>query len=441
MGRPARARRPCPSCSSSRSGRRLRLATARIDIAIAEAQIEQTWARHDWILGAQLQTSRARNFASRISWTTTVAADLARTLPTGGTASLHAGTQYGEAFRSTAFEKVWSDDVSVSFTQPLLRGRGRSVFEANERRAVAVARRRRARAPARRDPARCRPWSRRTGTSCSPSAQVAITQSSLDLASERLRDHPDRRRTAARSRTPRSPRSSRSSRPARRTCSTASSRCSIARSRCAARSACRSARASSACACRPISTPGTAAGTSRQLARARLRRQPRARAAREAGRQRERSRSRSPRTACLPQLDAALTLGPMRPGRQRSATRGRTPSKLNELRSAGSLTLPQLDRPARRPRPRPRAARPRARSSRSTRSTSARRSRRRMARAVAQLELARRRVDAVAARDRAREREHQDRDRPLQPRQVDELRRPQPLRTSSGRPSCARRRR
>lgn len=162
------------------------LATARIDIAIAEAQIEQTWARNDWRLGAQLQTARARNFASRINWTTSVSADLARTFATGGTASLHAGTQYGEQFRGTAFEKVWSDDVSVSFSQPLLRGGGRTVFEANERRAVLS-----------RDVA---VLARRLTALQTIQAvisaywdlvlaerAVAISQSSLDLAKERLR--------------------------------------------------------------------------------------------------------------------------------------------------------------------------------------------------------------------------------------------------------------
>src|SRR3954470_10427740 len=34
------------------------LQAARIDIAVAEARIEQTWARNDWLLQAQLQGSR-----------------------------------------------------------------------------------------------------------------------------------------------------------------------------------------------------------------------------------------------------------------------------------------------------------------------------------------------------------------------------------------------
>ena len=33
------------------------LASAKLDIAIAEAQIAETWARHDWRVGAQLQYS------------------------------------------------------------------------------------------------------------------------------------------------------------------------------------------------------------------------------------------------------------------------------------------------------------------------------------------------------------------------------------------------
>ena len=95
---------------------------------------------------------------------------------------------------------------------------------------------------------RSRRWSRRTGTSCSPSSQVAITQASLDLARERLRvtqigvnggktaeaEVPAVLQTIA----------TREERSAQRRARGARTR----RSRCAARPACRSAAATSACA-------------------------------------------------------------------------------------------------------------------------------------------------------------------------------------------------
>lgn len=162
------------------------LASARIDIAIAEAQIEQTWARNDWFLNAQLQTQRGRNFVGRIGWTTTGTVDLGRTFSTGGTAALHAGTQYGEVLVGTAFEKVWNDDLGISLTQPLLRGRGSQVFEANERRArlsrdVAVLARRQAALQTLQTVVNAY-WDLVLAERA-----VAITQSSLDLANERLR--------------------------------------------------------------------------------------------------------------------------------------------------------------------------------------------------------------------------------------------------------------
>jgi outer membrane protein TolC len=179
------------------------LQAARIDIAVIEARIEQTWARHDWLVLAQLQGSRATGV---VQGPTTVdkddlvkgTIDLSRALPTGGTVDLHAGGRYEYTRSHTLFDimdmqlsstsrvTVWNDDLSATITQPLLRNRGRRLFEANEARAtlardVSVLARRLAAIQT-------------VQTVISAywdlvlaEQTVAITQASLDLARERLR--------------------------------------------------------------------------------------------------------------------------------------------------------------------------------------------------------------------------------------------------------------
>lgn len=173
------------------------LSSARIDIAVAEARIQQTWARNDWLLQAQLRGSRINGLPSggfvidqdtRLNGT----GDLSRALPTGGTVDLHLGTSYENSDFHTDAPRVdgttttWVNDISGSITQPLLRGRGRALFEANE-----------AKARLSRDGA---VLARRLAAIQTVQAviaaywelvlaeqTVAITQASLDLARERLR--------------------------------------------------------------------------------------------------------------------------------------------------------------------------------------------------------------------------------------------------------------
>ena len=169
------------------------LASAKLDIAIAEARIQQTWARNDWQTRAQLKGSRGYGIVSggfTIDQATTIdgTADLSRALPTGGTIALHLGTSYQstEIAPPTGNSSSWSEDISGSITQPLLRGRGRQLFEANEARATLA---RDASVLANRlvaiqsvQAVIAAYWdlvlAERT---------VAITQASLDLARERLR--------------------------------------------------------------------------------------------------------------------------------------------------------------------------------------------------------------------------------------------------------------
>ena len=174
------------------------LQSARLDIAIAEARIQQTWARNDWLIRAKLDGTRVNGVPSggvvidqdtRIEGT----ADLSRVLPTGGTIDLHAGSRYENTDFHTATtpridstSTTWVEDISGSITQPLLRGRGRMLFEANEVRAtlardVTVLARRLAAVQA------VQAVISAYWDLVLAEQTVAITQASLDLAKERLR--------------------------------------------------------------------------------------------------------------------------------------------------------------------------------------------------------------------------------------------------------------
>lgn len=169
------------------------LRSARIDIAIAEAQISQTYARDDWQIRAQLFGQSSSSFFSglTIDRSTTIGAtvDVSRLLPTGGTVTLHLGSQYSRVtspLNAADVNSNWFDDLSIGIVQPLLRGRGRWLYDANERRATlsrdaAVLARRLAAIQAVQIVVSAY-WDLVLAE-----RQLAITQSSLDLAKERLR--------------------------------------------------------------------------------------------------------------------------------------------------------------------------------------------------------------------------------------------------------------
>src|SRR5262249_16597055 len=76
------------------------LQSAKLDIAIAEAQISETWERHAWRIQAQASGSKTESFLAGLanpSQSYGVTADLSRTLPTGGTVDLHVGSQYNSS--------------------------------------------------------------------------------------------------------------------------------------------------------------------------------------------------------------------------------------------------------------------------------------------------------------------------------------------------------
>jgi len=174
------------------------LQSAKLDIAIAEARIQETWARNDWLLQAQLKGSRAYGIiANGVTVDTDTrfdgTADLSRLLPTGGTVGLHLASNYETSnFHTDTTPRIdgsttsWIQDISGSITQPLLKGRGRTLFEANEVKATLA-----------RD---VNVLAKRLAAIQTVQAviaaywdlvlaerTVAITQQSLDLARERLR--------------------------------------------------------------------------------------------------------------------------------------------------------------------------------------------------------------------------------------------------------------
>jgi outer membrane protein len=169
------------------------LASAKLDIAVAEAQVAETWARHDWTLGSQVTLSKSGSsvFSGiELQGTTqaTASIDISRPLPTGGTIDFKADTNYSHTDASSIFPEstYWTSDIVGSITQPLLKGYGSELYNAQERRAtltrdVAVLARRLA-ALNTIEAVVSAYWDLVLAEQ-----QVAITEQSLALARERLR--------------------------------------------------------------------------------------------------------------------------------------------------------------------------------------------------------------------------------------------------------------
>lgn len=165
------------------------LQSARYDIAVAEAQISETWARHDWLVGATANYAKQLSlFAGRTIDSTNYGGtlDVSRLLPTGGTIDIHADTTYSHSNFSGLVSDSWQVDADLQIKQSLLKGRGMWLYDANERKAQLV---RDFYVLARRSVA-----INTVQTVISSywdlvlaERQVAITQASLDLARERLR--------------------------------------------------------------------------------------------------------------------------------------------------------------------------------------------------------------------------------------------------------------
>jgi outer membrane protein len=171
------------------------LQSARFDVAIAEARIAQTWGRNDWLLQAKLSGSYLANVVTGGTELDSVtqlngSADLTRPLSTGGTIGIHVASDYERdvfpEITKIPTIKSWTQRISASLAQPLLRGRGRDLYDATEARATLA-----------RDGL---VFAKRLAAINAVQAviaaywdlvlaerSVAITQASLDLARERLR--------------------------------------------------------------------------------------------------------------------------------------------------------------------------------------------------------------------------------------------------------------
>ena len=115
------------------------LAAARYDITIAEAQMEIARAREDWQIAADASVQSNRAFFAGMAGRQTrvaLSGSLTRPLATGGAVSINADTSVNDSAFDAFDARNWADSVTASITHPLMRGRGRAVFEINQRRAA-----------------------------------------------------------------------------------------------------------------------------------------------------------------------------------------------------------------------------------------------------------------------------------------------------------------
>ena len=130
------------------------LATARVDIEVAEATVQEAQGVDDWTLGAsivgswtegqeqdyQLFGSNRLPVGVERDYGLSGSVDLTRALSTGGIVGIHADSLFGRSTGTQAdiltgeiseFERdVYSQELSIDATQPLLRGRGNHVARA-----------------------------------------------------------------------------------------------------------------------------------------------------------------------------------------------------------------------------------------------------------------------------------------------------------------------
>ncbi|HSD90578.1 MAG TPA: TolC family protein [Kofleriaceae bacterium] len=116
------------------------LQSARIDIEIAEARIQQTWARRDWLVSADAQGSWTQSglvagIATGSSRRFSATAGISRMISTGGTVGVQIGTTYTKSDAGLFKSEYWNDTIALQINQPLLRGRGSDIYNANEARA------------------------------------------------------------------------------------------------------------------------------------------------------------------------------------------------------------------------------------------------------------------------------------------------------------------
>lgn len=101
------------------------LARIRVDAAIADAAVARARTWDAWSVGADLDASTRSGggFVNR-SRAVSLSGDLGRRLPTGGTANLHVEAGWQDSRTSLGSEAAYTEAITASLTQPLLRGRG-----------------------------------------------------------------------------------------------------------------------------------------------------------------------------------------------------------------------------------------------------------------------------------------------------------------------------
>ena len=111
------------------------LASARIDVATAAAQLLASRGVEDWTLAgnANFGISSSNYGGIEVSKQTQfgVTASIGRALPTGGNFSINASTAWINADALGMSNSNWTDTLTATLSQSLLRGRGREIFEAN----------------------------------------------------------------------------------------------------------------------------------------------------------------------------------------------------------------------------------------------------------------------------------------------------------------------
>jgi outer membrane protein len=118
------------------------LERATIDIEIAMARIEEARAYQDWDVAANLRGATGKSigrFGGLTAEQTTIdvlgQVDVTKILPTGGSARLHAETGYNWTKGDVRTSETWIHEVSATWVEPLLRGRGGWLLRAGETRA------------------------------------------------------------------------------------------------------------------------------------------------------------------------------------------------------------------------------------------------------------------------------------------------------------------
>lgn len=169
------------------------LLSAQIDIAIAEARIEQARAIDDYQVSANLTASSSTSTffvgGSRLVTTrtgVTAEGNISRLLSRGGSVTLHAETGFGRSTDEMGSANEWTDTITANWTQPILRGYGKDTILADQARAR-IARDAAALARSSAAIAVVRDVIQAYWDLVSAQQDLAISRSSLDLAKERLR--------------------------------------------------------------------------------------------------------------------------------------------------------------------------------------------------------------------------------------------------------------